>query len=130
MDVRFLQLADQLTTTHYWGVLRFLGRLAPDTCMYAVDFKDDAPHLWHYHHQDELIVVSRGRIQQQIGLSPGNVTHDRILASGEAVHLPSGLWHSAIPLEPNTQVVFTIKGGDGAYWAYEANGQKLAGPTE
>lgn len=130
MNIKFLQLTEQSSVTHYWGVMRFLGRMAPDTTMYAVDFADAATHYWHYHLQDELIVVVRGSIEQLIGSSPDCVTHKQILRAGEAVQLPSGAWHSAEPLEPGTRVVFTIKGGDGIYRAFEQSGQELVGPAD
>ncbi|MCA9032803.1 MAG: cupin domain-containing protein, partial [Planctomycetaceae bacterium] len=100
------------------------------TCLYAVDFANDAPHLWHYHLQDELIVVTRGRIQQQIGPAPGSVAYDEILTTGDAVYLPAQSWHTARPLDADTQVMFTIKGGDGVYRAYEADGQELTGAAD
>jgi quercetin dioxygenase-like cupin family protein len=130
MKIQFLRIADQPACNEYWGDMRFLGRLAPDACMYAVDFKIKAPHRWHYHRQDELIVVTRGRIRQKIKSSTGRITHNKILKAGEAVHLPRRTWHSAAPLDLDTKVVITIKGGNGKYCAYEEGKKIIHGPAE
>lgn len=109
--------------------MRFLGRLASDTTVYAVDFAKLEPHNWHYHEQDELITVVKGSMQQKIGTKNGDtIIEDRILVAGDAVFLAKGQWHAATPLEPDTQVVFTIKGGDGIYRAFEADGRIVVGP--
>nr|WP_281270160.1 cupin domain-containing protein [Roseimicrobium gellanilyticum] len=102
--------------------MRFLGRMARDTTMYAVDFKDDSPHLWHYHKQDELIVVVKGEIEQAVLLPDGRIQKKKLKA-GASVQLPKGTRHSARPEQPGTQVVFTIKGGDGIYRAYDEEGE-------
>ena len=128
MVVRFFSPDELPSGDEYWGRIRFLGRLAPDTCMYQVDFRPDAPHLWHYHEQHELIVVTRGRILQAVGTGPGSLTEERELAAGACVHLPAGTWHSARPLDPDTRVVFTVCGRDGLYRAFEATGREIVGP--
>ncbi len=113
--------------------MRFLGRMAPDTTMYAVDFADRAPHHWHYHEQAELIVVVSGSIQQLTGRQNGEsitILEDRILHAGDAVFLAKGQWHAASPQEAGTKVVFTIKGGDGIYCAFERSDEVLFGPSE
>lgn len=110
--------------------MRFIGRLASDTAMYSVKFKDAAEHSWHKHLNDELIVVAQGSIQQFTGNAKGVIEESKILKAGSAVLLPAGTWHSAKPLEEETLVILTIKGRKGLYRAIEIDGKIIDGPPE